>query len=55
MATNPVNPDPNLRREPERFPDPDLAPVSKGSPFPWGIVGAILTIIALIAIIWYFK
>ncbi len=53
MATNP---DPNyVNRQPERIPDPDLGPVKSGGQFPWGLVAAILVIIAVAAIIWYFK
>jgi hypothetical protein len=54
MATNP---DPNyMRSEPQRTQDPDLAPIGKGGrPFPWGLVAAIVTIIAVAAIIWYFR
>jgi hypothetical protein len=54
MATNP---DPNYLRnqQPRKFEDPDLGPVKSSGPFPWGIVAAILTILVLVAIIWYFR
>lgn len=52
MATNP---DPNFNPKPRRMPDPELGPVKKGGPFPWGLVGVVLTILALAAIIWYFR
>ncbi|MBV8205694.1 MAG: hypothetical protein JO041_02795 [Acidobacteria bacterium] len=52
MATNPV--DPNLNRRPP-FEDPDLAPPGgEKRPFPWGILGAIITAAVLGLIIWYF-
>ncbi len=53
MATNP---DPNfLAQNQSRQTDPDLGPVKRGGPFPWGLLAAILTIIAVAAIIWYFR
>ncbi len=52
MATNP---DPNFLRQQPRRDDPDLGPVKRSGPFSWGLLAAILTIIAVAAIIWYFR
>jgi hypothetical protein len=55
MATNPI--DPNFSRNPQpEFRDPDLKPAGKGKgPVPWGLIAAVITILCVIGIIWYFR
>lgn len=50
-----TNPNPNYNQPPSRIPDPELGPVKPGGGFPWGLAGIVLTIIVLVAIVWYFK
>ena len=55
MATNPIDPNYSRRPEPE-FRDPDLKPVGKSKgPLPWGLIAAVITILCVIGIIWYFR
>ncbi len=49
MATNP-----QLPREPHSREERDQVEIAAGRRFPWGLVAAVLVIIGLVLLAWYF-
>ncbi|HZU21744.1 MAG TPA: hypothetical protein VE998_02865 [Terriglobales bacterium] len=52
MATNPI--DPNFTRGPQLHKPEPRAEIETKKPFPWGVIGALITAAILGLIIWYF-